>query len=49
LVIAGPKVLDFYDDFVDHRASVLKPDGEDITSVTMRLRGEQDDDPDDEF
>ena len=49
LVIAGPKVLNFYDDFVDHRASVLKPDGEDITSVTMRLRGEQDDDPDDEF
>ena len=42
-------MLDFYDDFVDHRASVLKPDGEDITSVTMRLRGEQDDDPDDEF
>jgi hypothetical protein len=27
LVIAGPKVLEFYDDFCNHRATSLKPDG----------------------
>jgi hypothetical protein len=43
LVIAGPKVLEFYDDFSDHRVSVLRPDGDDITSVTMQLRQEDDD------
>jgi hypothetical protein len=37
LVIAGPKVLDFYDDFCNHRASLVKPDGKDILSVTMLL------------
>ena len=38
LVIAGPKVLEFYDDFSNHRAAVLKPDGQDITTVVMHMR-----------
>jgi hypothetical protein len=42
LVIAGPKVLVFYEDFCNKRASVLKPDGEDITSVVMHIRSEKD-------
>jgi hypothetical protein len=37
LVVAGPKVLDFYDDFCNHRAASVKTDGEDILSVTMLL------------
>ena len=42
LVIAGPKVLDFYDDFCSHRAASLKADGIDIISVTMVLSVECD-------
>ena len=42
LVIAGPKVLDLYDDFCSHRATSLKADGKDILSVTMILRAERD-------
>jgi hypothetical protein len=42
IVIAGPKVLEFYDDFSNQRAAVLRPDGDDITSVSMQLRREQD-------
>jgi hypothetical protein len=37
LVIAGPKVLEFYDDFCNHRATSLKADGKDILAVTMVL------------
>jgi hypothetical protein len=37
LVIAGPKVLEFYDDFCNHRATSLKSDGKDILAVTMTL------------
>jgi hypothetical protein len=37
LVIAGPKVLDFYDDFCNHRATLVKADGKDILSVTLLL------------
>jgi hypothetical protein len=38
LVVAGPRVLEFYDDFCAHWATNLKADGESITSVTMQLR-----------
>jgi hypothetical protein len=40
VVIAGPKVLDFYAEFCAHRATSLKPDGKDILSVTMLLSSE---------
>ena len=40
LVIAGPKVLEFYDDFCNHRATALKADGKDILSVTMMLESD---------
>ncbi len=42
LVIAGPKALDFYDDFCNHRATSLKADGKDIISVTMLLNSGED-------
>jgi hypothetical protein len=41
LVIEGPKVLEFYEDFCNHRATSLKADGTDIRSVTMHLRAEK--------
>jgi hypothetical protein len=37
LIVAGPKVLEFYDDFCNHRATSLKADGKDIRAVTMVL------------
>jgi hypothetical protein len=42
LVIAGPKVLEFYDDFCNHRATSLKSDGKDIVVVAMVLNAERD-------
>jgi hypothetical protein len=42
LVVAGPKVLEFYDDFCNHRATFLKADGKDILAVTMVLNAERD-------
>jgi hypothetical protein len=42
LVIAGPKVLVFYDDFCNHRATLLKADGKDILAVRMVLNAERD-------
>jgi len=42
LVIAGPKVLEFYDDFCNHRATSLKSDRKDILAVTMVLNAERD-------
>jgi hypothetical protein len=41
LVVAGPKVLEFYDDYCNHRATSLKADGTDIRSVSMHLRAEK--------
>jgi len=41
LVIAGPKVHEFYDDFCNHRATSLKSDGKDILAVTMVLNAER--------
>ena len=42
VVIAGPKVLEFYEDFCNHRATSLKSDGKDILAVTMVLNAESD-------
>jgi hypothetical protein len=41
VVISGPKALEFYDDFCDHRATSLKSDGKDILAVKMVLIGER--------
>jgi hypothetical protein len=42
MVIGGPKVLEFYEDFCNHRATSLKADGKDILAVTMVLNAERD-------
>jgi hypothetical protein len=42
MVIAGPKVLEFYNDFCNHHATSLKSDGKDILKVTMVLNAERD-------
>jgi hypothetical protein len=39
--ITGPKALEFYDEFTDHRASKVKRDGDGITSVTLVLADEE--------
>ena len=33
--VFGPKAFEFYDDFSNHRATNLKPDGVEILSVEM--------------
>ena len=33
----GPKTLEFYEQFSDHRATLVKADGKDILSVRMHL------------
>ena len=40
VVIAGPKVLDFYAEFCAHRATCLKADGKDIKVLNMILNGD---------
>jgi hypothetical protein len=37
IVIRGPKVLEFFDDFANHRATGLKADGKEIISVEIDL------------
>ena len=37
VIIAGPKVLDFYAAFCAHRATSLKSDGKDITDLQLVL------------
>jgi hypothetical protein len=41
LGIIGPKALEFYDDFANHRATLLKADGKDILSVKLILNAER--------
>ena len=43
VVIAGPKVLDFYAGFCAHRATCLKADGKDIKVLNLILSGNSDD------
>jgi hypothetical protein len=38
--ITGPKKLEFYDDFANHRATLLKADANDILSVELVLGAE---------
>jgi hypothetical protein len=42
VVIAGPKVLDFYAVFCAHRATCLKADGNDIKVLNLILSGNSD-------
>jgi hypothetical protein len=42
VVIAGPKVLDFYAGFCAHRATCLKADGKDIKVLNLILSGDSD-------
>ena len=42
VVIAGPKVLDFYARFCAHRATCLKADGKDIKVLNLILSGDSD-------
>jgi hypothetical protein len=42
VVIAGPKVLDFYAGFCAHRATYLKADGKDIRVLNLILSGNSD-------
>lgn len=37
IVVRGPKVLEFLDDFANHRATGLKADGKEIISVEIDL------------
>lgn len=36
-IVEGPKAKEFHDDFVAHKAAVVRPDGDGITSVTLVL------------
>jgi hypothetical protein len=38
LIIGGPKVLEFYEDFCNHRTTSLKSDDKDILTVTLVLK-----------
>ena len=40
IVITGPKTLEFYEQFSNHRATLLRADGKDILSVKMHLNSE---------
>ena len=40
VLIAGPKVLDFYSGFCAHRVTCLKADGKDITDLKLILNGD---------
>jgi hypothetical protein len=42
VVIAGPRVLDFYAGFCAHRATCLKADGKDIKVLNLILSGNSD-------
>jgi hypothetical protein len=37
IVVTGPKTLEFYEQFSNHRATLIKADGKDILSVKMHL------------
>jgi hypothetical protein len=40
IVVTGPKTLEFYEQFSNHRAALIRPDGKDIVSVKMHLNSE---------
>jgi hypothetical protein len=40
IVVTGPKTLEFYEQFSNHRATLIRADGKDILSVKMHLNSE---------
>ena len=40
VIVVGPKALEFFDDFSNHRATELKADGNEIASVEIDLNRE---------
>jgi hypothetical protein len=40
IVVAGPKALEFYEQFSNHHATLIRADGKDILSVKMHLNSE---------
>jgi hypothetical protein len=40
IVVTGPKTLEFYEQFLNHRATLLRADGKDILSVRMHINSE---------
>src|SRR5271166_4484522 len=41
IVVTGPKALEFYEQFSNHRATLIRADGKDILSVKMHLNSER--------
>ena len=41
IVVTGPKALEFYEQFSNHRATLIKADGKYILSVRMHLNSER--------
>ena len=40
IVVTGPKALEFYEQFSNHRATLIRADGKDILSVKMHVNSE---------
>jgi hypothetical protein len=40
IVVTGPRTLEFYEQFSNHRATLIRADGKDILSVKMHLNSE---------
>jgi hypothetical protein len=40
IVVTGPGTLEFYEQFSNHRATLIRADGKDILSVRMHLNSE---------
>ena len=40
IVVTGPKTLEFYEQFSNHRATLIRADGKDILSVRMHINSE---------
>jgi hypothetical protein len=41
IVVTGPRTLEFYEHFSNHRATLIRADGKDILSVRMHLNSER--------
>jgi hypothetical protein len=41
IAVTGPKALEFYEQFANHRATLLRADGKAILSVRMHLNSER--------
>jgi hypothetical protein len=41
IIVTGPKALEFYEQFSNHRATLMRADGKDMLSVKMHLNSER--------